>query len=89
MTTRTNRASGSWLFGPSVERLWRARLAYILVFSLLMVSARVISVLPGWIVMFLVVLLSLCARKVDDTPKMRSLRARLEGAVGAGLRHRS
>ncbi|HEY7699888.1 MAG TPA: hypothetical protein VIE88_15805, partial [Vicinamibacteria bacterium] len=57
--TRAERGPGIWLFGPAADLLWGAGLAYVFVFFILMVSgARVMSVLPTWLMMFLVVLVS-------------------------------
>lgn len=58
--TRAERAPGIWLFGPAADMLWGAGLAYVFVFSILMVKGGlVMSVLPTWLMMFLVVLVSL------------------------------
>lgn len=58
--TRAERAPGIWLFGPVADMLWGAGLAYVFVFSILMVAGGlVMSVLPTWLMMFLVVLVSL------------------------------
>lgn len=57
--TRVERNPAGWLFGPAADMLWGAGLAYVLVFSVLIVSGGlVMSVLPSWIMMFLVVLVS-------------------------------
>ena len=57
--TRAERAPGTWLFGPAADMLWGAGLAYVFVFSILMVSGGLLmSVLPPWFMMFLVVLVS-------------------------------
>jgi tetratricopeptide (TPR) repeat protein len=57
--TRVERGPGIWLFGPAADMLWGAGLAYVVVFSILMVSGGLLmSVLPTWFMMFLVVLVS-------------------------------
>jgi hypothetical protein len=58
--TRVERNSAGWLFGSAADMLWGAGLAYVLVFSLLLVSGGlVMSVFPSWFMMFLVVLVSM------------------------------
>jgi len=57
--TRIERAPGIWLFGPGADLLWGAGFAYVFVFSILMISGGLLmSVLPAWLMMFLVVLVS-------------------------------
>lgn len=59
-TTPAERAPGIWLFGRAADLLFGAGLAYIIVFSILLVNGGlVISVAPPWIMMFLVVLVSM------------------------------
>jgi hypothetical protein len=58
-TERPRPPSGGWLFGTSADLLWGAGLAYVLLFAGFMVSgARMMSVLPAWFMMFLVIFLS-------------------------------
>jgi hypothetical protein len=58
--TREEQPSGAWLFGPVPDLLWGTGAAYLLVFSLILATGeRVMSALPAWVLMLLVILVSI------------------------------